>query len=111
MRLEPASYIEPHLRLGEIAYMEARDDEALKELNPILSAHPQNTEARFILAKVYVRENRFGTRLPLCCSTSSRNSRRILERGIPLLCWPNSTGSDREEQGSRRDELSVYKQN
>src|SRR3989442_3245880 len=38
------SNVEAHLRLGEISYMENKDEEASKHLLAILSTHPQNAE-------------------------------------------------------------------
>ena len=55
-----ATYSEAHLKLGEIAYREGQDDEALKQLRPFLEAHPLHPDASYYLAKIYLRKGQIG---------------------------------------------------
>src|SRR5208337_4757467 len=46
LELDP-TYLEAHLRLGEIAYRENHDDESVKELQFVLARRPRHADANF----------------------------------------------------------------
>src|SRR5262249_45407773 len=48
-------YIEARIRLGEIAYKQNQDEEALKYLEGAYAMAPDHAEASYDLAKLYVR--------------------------------------------------------
>ena len=56
-----ATYNQAHLKLGEIAYEEGQDEEALAQLRIVLTeARPLQPDASYYLAQIYLRTGQIG---------------------------------------------------